>query len=677
MRAPQLPRFLLPIAAVAAGLTIAGCPITPQQNFDPTHPRLRPFNSPGELVSYVRDQAVANTAVSQRGGVLNFGAAPAMAEDAAGGASGDAGTQTFSTTNLQEEGVDESDVLKSDGTYFYLAKENSLRIVRASPQSELAEVGRVDLDVWIDSLYLRGGHILVVGQMNSYTGGPGGPGMPEIMIWPPYYPSADVAVVDVDVSNPAAPTIARKIELDGALVSSRLVNNRLVLVLTVVPDLPTTPTRFNTGGLTADELLPKARVGDTETIAVEPTDVLRPDEPNGVNMTMVAALDADNIESIVGSTAVVANAGVIYASTKALYLTDTDYSMDEVSREYTAVHKLAFDSNGVAQYVASGAVPGRPLNQFSLSEHDDTLRIATHVQNFQLWTGGPMFMGLAVDRAQSADDAVAVAPTEPYNGVYVLGEREGELKTLGSIENIAPGERIYAARFIGERGYLVTFRQIDPLWVMDLSNPESPRIVGELHIPGYSDYLHPLGERHLIGVGRSTATTQWGGTVPDALQLSLFDISDPANPVRTHVLEIGGPGSYSDVSFTHKAFTFLPAQGLLAIPATLYRDGANRFEYPGYEFDGALFLRVNAESGFTALGRLATVYQNPQFYPYSAWRRAAVIGETAFAVGPEGVRAAPLSNLSASTSVVLPPNPGFEGMMPGVEGDGAMGNPGR
>jgi uncharacterized secreted protein with C-terminal beta-propeller domain len=411
-------------------------------------------------------------------------------------------------------------------------------------------------------------------------------------------------------------------------------------------------------------------------VAVASTDVLRPDEPNGVNMTLVTALDAGNIETIVGSTAVVANAGVIYASTEALYITDTDYSPGELAREYTAVHKLSFDANGVAQYVASGAIPGRPLNQFSLSEHEDTLRIATHVQNFQLWTNGPVFMGIAVDRAQGADDAITAEPTQPYNGVYVLGERDSELKTLGSIENIAPGERIYAARFLGERGYLVTFRQIDPLWVMDLSNPEAPRIVGELHIPGYSDYLHPLGQTHLIGVGRSAATSQWGGTIANALQLSLFDISDPANPVRTHVMEIGGPGSYSDVSYTHKAFTFLPERGLLGIPATLYRSGANRFEYPGYEFDGALFLRVSAESGFTSIGRLATVYENPQFYPYSAWRRAAFIGETAYAVGPEGVRAAPLSDLNASTSVVLPPNPGFEGGGAGEAG-GEPSNPGR
>jgi uncharacterized secreted protein with C-terminal beta-propeller domain len=147
------------------------------------------------------------------------------------------------------------------------------------------------------------------------------------------------------------------------------------------------------------------------------------------------------------------------------------------------------------------------------------------------------------------------APQEPDNAVFVLGESNGALDILGSVANFGTNEQIYAVRFLGDHGFVVTFRQIDPLFVLDLSDPQAPRLVGELEMPGYSEYLHPLGENHLMGVGRTTDESEWGRTSVKGIQLSLFDVSDWTNPQVVQQLSLGSWGSYSEISTTHKAFT--------------------------------------------------------------------------------------------------------------------------
>ncbi len=643
-------------------LLVGGCPpfTGPQPDIKPGDNVLKPFGSTGEVVDYFRTQVNARAQTGRSGMGFFFGAAPmAAAEDGsadqATGANESAGgddATTFSETNIQEVGVDESDIVKSDGTHFYIAKAGSLRIVKATPMNALEEVGRVDFDARVDSLYLRGDDVLVLTQDYDFSA-PGG-GAAEIAYWPPYRANAFVRVYQIDVSTPADPTIAGEIELDGSLVSSRVTNDRLILILTVSPDLPASPTPLQVSQFTIAEIMPQSRVDGVEDDLVVPGKWFHPLDPDGYNTTAVVSLDADNVETIVGATAIMADAGTIYASTEAVYVTDIDYDADNDYREITNIHKLSFDADGVAQYVASGAIPGRLLNQFSLSEYDGKLRVATHVDNWQVRWGGPFWNDIAIDIADAppptAQSNNSDLPEGPYNAVYVLGEAAGKLDVTGLIEGIAPGERLYSARFMGPRGYLVTFIQIDPLFVLDLTDATAPVILGELKVPGYSDYLHPYGEDRLIGVGRSTKATQWGGVIPDAVQVSLFDVSDPTDPTLIDQIEVGGEGSMSDVSTTHKAFTLMPEMEMLALPVRLWPDGQ---AYYGPAYDGVLCLDVDADTGFTELGRLASVTYEDQWW--TEWRRAAFIDDDLYAITPAGVRAADIADIGTTSEVELTP----------------------
>ena len=646
-------------------ISMAGCPFLegilpgPGQSTDSGPAKLIPFESSQDLLSYFRQQASARFA--PRSGLGLFGAgglagAPTTADESQStGVGGAANSDDFSTTNLQEAGVDESDVFKSDGTNFYIAEGQKLRIVQADPAEEMVEVSSLDLGARIDSLYLYDSTVIALGTEypDSYGFGPGGP---EMMMWPPYYQGTDVVIYQIDISDPNNPTITKQIELDGSLVSSRLINDRLIVILTIMPALPENPSPDNIGQMTLEDVMPKVRrSGGGEEEVASWDRWLRPASPDGYYMTAVVTLDAGNVETMIDSVSVLANAGTIYASTEALYITDAEYDPQDNFREKTAIHKFAFSENGAAQYEASGSVPGRLLNQFSLGEYDGYLRVATHINNFGAFVG--------IGFAEAGDDAVAsdgrsqrqnTDVNPPYNAVYVLGETGETLEVVGSVDGIAPNEQIYSARFMDTHGFLVTFRRIDPLFVLDLSDPQNPQVVGELKIPGYSDYLHPLGDTHLIGVGRSVETVGgWGFEEPSALQLSLFDVSDWTKPKLVQQIIVGGAHSYSDVSRTHKAFTLIERDGqtLLALPAQLTPEGTSWIEWGAAEFAGVLCYSVDTSAGFTELGRVTSVGRQVGWWPQ--WQRAAFIDDALYALTSEGVRAVRLADFNTTHEVTF------------------------
>lgn len=651
-------------AAIGIALSIGGCPQTNINNGDTGGPpKLLPFESKSAWINYFRDEfqrSRSSSASDYRlfGGGMQTdalaGAAPSnAAEDSSSGSSS-------TSTNVQVAGVDEGDIFKSNGEHFFIARGRSIRIVDATPANAMSEVGRITLDDYISELYLLDDNqVIVLSQRFDLVPYPFS--YAAIEIWPPYYGNAQTVVTRIDASNPANPALAQQVVLDGTRASSRVIDNRLILVLSISPNVSDVPVPlFGAPQIDVDEVMPKMRVGETTSDLVPWENWLYPATPNGVNMTAVVTLDAENIENTLASVAVLASAGTIYSSLDALYLTDTDYDVANNYREQTAIHKFAFDKDGVARYVASGAVSGRPLNQFSMDEHNDNLRIATYVQ--PQFFGGFGFAEDGVATSPPVATAQAAAtPPQPSNAVYVLGESNAELVVKGSIENIAPGERLYSSRFMGDRGYLVTFQQIDPLFSLDLSNPAAPRIAGELKIPGFSDYLHPVGENHLLGVGRSTTTSPWGGTVTKALQLSLFDISDPSNPTVVQQIEVGGYGSMSEVSYDHHAFAYLAETSTLAIPATLYPAGYNpydnNFDYSDYlpPTTTVLFYHVDTATGFSLLGQIPAVGDNSGYF-YGGITRPAIIGDGAYAVNLNGVRSALFSNFSSTSTLVLQPS---------------------
>lgn len=656
----------LSVLAVTGLLAVGGCPPWSNSNNPPANGEvgLQRFTSGDELLSFFKDQAMAKFGRSNdySGGLFDFLAAPSATQDTGGaapqpGATGAGGAdnqstgegEPFSTTNLQETGVDESDVFKSDGKYFYMARGKTLRIIQATPPAEMSEVGHIDLDTSVSELYLLDKKAIVLGQKYSSTGG-GYPGSVDLMIWPPYREASSVVVYEVDITDPTAPTKARQIEVDGSLVSSRLTGGRLFLVLTIVPPLPENPDPVSISLLTLDQVLPKAQVAGAAENMMSWQDFYRPGTGNGYYLTGVVTLDAGNIETIVGSTAVMASASTIYASTDALYLAADEFD-SQGNGEITALHKFTFDAQTGAQYVGSGSVPGRLLNQFSLGENEGYLRVATHNEYY-----GGVFMGTGTAGGATApvsNGGSTGLGSQQSSAVYVLGAADSKLNVVGKVEGIAPGELFHSARFLGNHGFLVTYRKTDPLFVLDLTSPTDPQVVGELKIPGFSDYLHPLGDTHLIGVGKFSVASETGGfDWYQGVQVSLFDVSDWSNPKVVQQLTFGGRGSQSDVEQTHKAFTFLAESGLLALPVELTSQNTIPWDYGDPVFDGVIALQVDPATGFTELGRLPSV--NDVSSGFSEWRRAAFIGDALYALTPAGVRAGILPGLAETHTLTLP-----------------------
>ena len=377
----------------------------------------------------------------------------------------------------------------------------------------------------------------------------------------------------------------------------------------------------------------------------------------------------------------------------------------------TIVHKISV-SNGKVEYRAHGEVPGTPLNQFSMDEHKGYFRIATTTSNFggfggvttgvAVQTSGQQIAnveevksdtssgGITIEENQQLVKPAASAPTtsseiappqperpSTLNHIYVL---DSGMNIAGKLEDLAPGESIYSARFIGDRAYLVTFKKIDPLFVIDLSNPAAPRVLGKLKIPGYSDYLHPYDENHIIGIGKEAVEAKEGNFAwYQGVKLALFDVSDVENPKEVAKYNIGDRGTDSEALHEHKAFLFSREKNLLVIPVLLaeineekYPQGVPDFTYGDFTFQGAYVIELTAENGFVLKGRIThvkddSIEKSGYYYsgPYSV-RRSLYINNQLYTLSDKLIKINDLSDLKDVKEVELPYNAanyyyGFEG----------------
>ncbi|EKD42321.1 MAG: hypothetical protein ACD_73C00207G0002, partial [uncultured bacterium] len=405
-------------------------------------------------------------------------------------------------------------------------------------------------------------------------------------------------IILVNISDVNAPTITKDISFNGPLTDARIANHILHTVLgnyggfnkdldypeydynliddycgdvTTLADKAESRLRKayadalakNTATIKAatiaDFNLPAFTKGGIET-KVDCTD-FADDQSGEGSLATVYSLNLDRLSQ--DETTVISGAGYfVYASADSLYLTSqTSYNWwDNTSEEKTIVHRFALGSGSkLHAYQGTGSVPGHILNSFSLGEYEGHLRIAT--------TTG--FWG-----------------DETTNQVYILDTTNPSLPIVGSIEDIAKGETIYGVRFLGSRGYVVTFKKIDPLFVLDLQAPTNPQIAGELKMPGYSTYIHPINERLVLGIGKD-AEDMGSFAWFQGVKLALFDVSDPSNPKIVDEEIIGDRGTTSDAISNHHAFTYDATTGLLALPISYYsgiQDESNvgDFEYNGF-----------------------------------------------------------------------------------------------
>jgi len=499
-------------------------------------------------------------------------------------------------TNLQEVGVDEPDLVKTDGKHIVAVSGTTLFVVSIDGD-RLKLRGSIDLGFWTQDLFLDRNRVIAIanGGFDSMPFAEDAVGGESGVV---AMPTPVVSVVEIDISDSNDPELSRTLRIDGRYVSSRMVDGAVRLIVSagyngfawVYPEGGGLRAEREAEGRnreiiensTVENWLPYYMVTDHEgrdRITEEGTLLAcnrtnHPDEFSGFNTLSLVTLGADDL-TVVDATGVFADGDIVYSSGNATYVATSRW-VDPIVFEQgerpagtaTMIHKFALSDQG-ADYRASGAVPGYMLSQWSMSEYDGYLRVAS--TDTPEWWDGP----------------------ESESMVTVLSTTGDKLRTVGSVDGLGRGERIYSVRFFGDLGYVVTFRQVDPLYVIDLSNPERPKVRGELKIPGYSAYLHPVGDDALLGVGQDA---DLDGRVL-GLQASLFDISDPDDPARIdrYTMENG----HSEAEWDHHAFLHDPLTGLTVFPYERWDDAK-----AGLSPTGALVLRVT-EDGIRETGAVS------------------------------------------------------------------------
>ena len=563
-------------------------------------------------------------------------------------AEGDSAETEYSQTNIQEAGVDESDKVKTDGRYIFAAGDTGVHIVDTAFEGAMKKISQIDVNGSVDSLYFYADTLIILytpedGYGDSWTGKDD---MPPIDIGMPYWipVNAKIGILMSDVSDPENPSTLKDIQADGFLVSSRLTGGRLHVISQYFPDIPPLETWYDgsaedrsniystnkqkLAALTLNDFIPSYQKYDStgfmtdngRLVATE--DFLCPDDPNGGTIISIITVDLTDLSKDFDSLGFVADVHHVYASTDNFYLVSTEYKdlfWIESKTDEPTIQTLIyqFDLTGPSvEYTAKGQVPGQILNQFSLGEYKDVLRIATSTGS--LW-----------------DDSAE-------NHVYCLNGKSKTLDIIGRLEGLAPGERLYASRFIKDKGFLVTFVEIDPLFTLDLSDPQNPLIIGELKIPGYSTYIHPIGEDFILTIGKD-AMLDGNFVWYQGLQISLFDISDFANPELIAVEKIGDRGTDSEALFNHKALTFWAAKNLIALPVNLYEHltpASTPWEYGTRTFNGLYVYHITDENLFEYSGRIRMTSDPDDFYFYPDWLRGIFIEESIYAVNADTIKTA-------------------------------------
>ncbi len=623
------------------------------------------FSSQEDLNAFIQYNAESGGTMQGsygRGDMMMVEADFAMAEaapTAAGAAkSSDDSATDFSTTNIQVEGVDEADIIKNDGKYIYVLSGNTLVIIDAYPAEDAEILSETELDGNAYDLFINGDKLVVFTTEYKYDD------------YNPYYYGSNTKthILVYDVSDREDPDLEDEIRVDGDYFDSRMIGDYVYAIVNEPiyyrPCSNWYDYKIDFDCLTNDITVPEVLVNEVSIDKSFP-DIHYWDVPDySYRFTTVLAIDTDSGD-VSKKIFVMGTSQVMFVSLKNIYVTRTSWLSyddlmeqvyDEViipelpkdiqndleeleesdksfnvkklektliikeylanldkdeleefeeavadkmqnleedfrdNQERTAINKIAIRKDKITPS-ASGTVPGTVLNQFSMDEYDSYFRIATTTNRYG---------------------------SEQANNLYVLDE---ELKRVGEVEDIAPGESIYSVRFMGKRAYMVTFKQVDPLFVIDLSDPTDPEILGKLKIPGYSDYLHPYDETHLIGIGKEVDESIDADkvhsdnavyyTAIQGIKLAIFDVSDVEHPKEMYKEVIGDRGTESEATTEHKAFLFDKEKNLLVIPILLaevadeYKKGDDWKKMEGdFTFQGAYVYDISLEDGFKLRGRV-------------------------------------------------------------------------
>ncbi|MBU0957730.1 MAG: beta-propeller domain-containing protein, partial [Nanoarchaeota archaeon] len=548
-----------------------------------------------------------------------FGGARVMATDMATGGSTSGVTEVsgaksaddYSTTNVQVEGVDEADMMKNDDKYIYTVSGGKVVILDAYPAEDMKIVGEIDIEnSRVSEMYLNDDKLILfisnygyrIAEMKCGSMADGA------KCGDVYHDGS--AVLIYDVSDRSNPVLDDEILFDGQYIDSRMIGDHVYVIsnkyinsrgpempvyyldgvarevairdvsympyiddsytFTLISAIDVNDGDFNTEvfllGRSHTVYVSEDNIYLTYTKYISPEvffdemvmTVFKPLVPNQIDDKIDDVLDSD-MEYWEKNRAVSEVVQDYSESLRGDDKSDFDERLMEKliefeeslskKREKTVVHKLEVDDLNI-NYKDVGEAPGRVLNQFSMDEHDGNFRIATTTGNSWGWMGGG---------------------GNSLNHLYILDD---DLDLIGSVEDLAKGERIYSVRFMGDRAYMVTFRQVDPLFVIDVSDAYNPEVLGYLKITGFSNYLHPYDENHIIGIGKDA--TEEG--LFQGMKISLFDVSDVNNPVEKAKYEIGDRGTNSYALYDHHAFMFDKERNILVIPVDLAEINESKYE---------------------------------------------------------------------------------------------------
>lgn len=610
--------------------------------------QIKKFNSPDELKDFLENSAAVSWRGIGFGGMEELKMSDGLERSAGladtGSVVKDGGSSDYSETNVQVAGVDEADIIKTDGQYIYAVAQSNLFIIEAYPAAGARILSKIKFKSRPEDIYINGDYLAVYGRNNEIY---------REEVAKSFRRQNDFTFLKVfDTTDKKNPRQVRSLDFEGNLVDSRLIGDYLYFI----------SANYNYYYINEEPVLPRVlENGVLSGCGSEPEKCAWPDiyyfsaPYDSYNFTTVTAINIrDGAEAIESDIYLLPGSQNIYASQNNMYITYTKYIneydlesevlkdmvfarlsakdrekiekigqaenfvlsdqektqktrqilerfvaslgaeeqeklaaelKDKMKQKYqdlskelekTVIHKIGINGKTM-EYKAVGEVTGQVLNQFSMDENNGYFRIAT-----------------TKNRSWSAYEG---AETESYNNLYVLDEN---LKISGAVENLAESERIYSVRFMQNRAYMVTFRQMDPLFAIDLSDPQAPKVLGKLKIPGFSSYLHPYDDNNLIGIGRETRENEAGGVSTGGIKLSLFNVSDVANPVETDTYVIGEAGSDSIALYDHKAFLFNRDKKLLVIPASISESSSGGARL---SFSGALVFQID-QAGFELRGKI-------------------------------------------------------------------------
>ena len=611
---------------------------------------LLPFTSYGEMADYISATQSASRSYAS-GSMFASPASPAQATaPGAAAPGGSTGTPAYSGTNVQVSGVDELDTVKTDGTYLYAASGGGVAILLAYPADAMRVVSRIavanltadaaggNVSVGVTGLFLAGPRLVGVAQAYTYSGAGMGVvapanGSPGTVLYLPH-PERTLAFL-FDVSNPAAPVLEHTVSITGWPSTGRMVGGTIYLVATEF--IWTLNGTYTLPQLCVDEA---CRSLHADEVYHDPQSV------DAWDYTNLLAVNATSGEARAMSV-ITGGYSLLYMSPTAMYLAFYKWSPAPMgtmgpliavraSSGYTTIYKLRAEGLDIATG-GSADVPGSLISQYAMDEWDGDLRVATTT-----W---------------GATDGSAGATS----GVYVF---DGAMQPVGSVSGLAPGESIFAVRFLGDRAYVVTYRKIDPLFVIDLADPSRPSVSGTLEMPGFSEYLYPVDAQHLLGLGKDAVPAIEGNwSWYQGLKLALYNVTDPAAPSEVANVTLGDRGTDSMALYDPHAFLYVPGRQYVVVPVELaqinaswYPDGVPSWAWGSIVWQGVYVFRVNATSGITEVGRIAhddgTVNATCGWYGSpDAITRSLYIGDVLYTVSPTTVMANSLTDLSEISAV--------------------------